>query len=45
MGIEGLESARKFVEESPLYRDETKWKLSGWSCQFGNKPHPKDHDA
>ena len=45
MGIEGLESARNFVEGSPLYSDEKKWKLNGWSCQFGNKPRPKDHEA
>jgi hypothetical protein len=38
LGIEGLTSAKDFVEKHPLYHA---WRLKGWSCQIGNKPAPR----
>jgi hypothetical protein len=38
LGVEGLNSAKEFVEKHPLYHT---WQFRGWSCQIGNKPAPK----
>jgi hypothetical protein len=37
LGVEGMESAKDFWLQHPLYHT---WKFKGWSCQFGNKPAP-----
>ena len=34
LGVEGLNSAKEFVEKHPLYHT---WQFRGWSCQIGNK--------
>jgi hypothetical protein len=44
MGIEGMVSAQKFIEEHPLYGTGN-WHFGGWSCQIGNKQRPKDHET
>lgn len=45
LGASGQNSAKKFVEEHPLYSDTSKWKFAGWQCQMGNKPRPKSNEA
>ena len=42
LGVEGLNSAKEFVEKHPLYHT---WQFRGWSCQIGNKPAPKRGQA
>ena len=42
LGVEGLNSAKEFVEKHPLYHT---WQFKGWSCQIGNKPAPKKGQA
>jgi hypothetical protein len=42
LGVEGLNSAKEFVESHPLYRT---WRFKGWSCQVGNKQAPKKGQA
>jgi len=42
LGVEGLSSAKDFVEQHPLYHT---WQFKGWSCQIGNKPAPKKGQA
>jgi hypothetical protein len=42
LGVEGLYSAKEFVEKHPLYHT---WQFKGWSCQIGNKPAPKRGQA
>jgi len=42
LGVEGLNSAKEFVEKHPLYHT---WQFKGWSCQIGNKPAPKRGQA
>ena len=42
LGVEGLNSAKEFVEKHPLYHT---WQLKGWSCQIGNKPAPRKGQA
>ena len=37
MGIEGLNSAKEFVANHPLYHT---WELKGWACQIGNRKAP-----
>lgn len=37
MGLNGLVTAKKFVENHALYHD---WKLKGWACQIGNRAAP-----
>jgi hypothetical protein len=38
LGVDGLRSAKEFVEKHPLYHT---WRFKGWSCEMGNKPIPK----
>ena len=33
LGVDGLSSAKEFVEKHPLYHT---WRFKGWSCQIGN---------
>ena len=35
LGVEGLYSAKEFVEKHPVYHT---WQFKAWSCQIGNKP-------
>ena len=42
LGVDGLSSAKEFVEQHPLYHT---WQFKGWSCQIGNKPAPKKGQA
>jgi hypothetical protein len=42
LGVEGLSSAKEFVEKHPLYHA---WRFKGWSCQIGNRPAPKKGQA
>ena len=42
LGVEGLSSAKEFVEKHPLYHT---WRFKGWSCQIGNRPAPKKGQA
>ena len=42
LGVEGLSSAKEFVEKHPLYHA---WRFKGWSCQIGNRPSPKRGQA
>lgn len=42
MGLVGLESAREFWEQHPLYHS---WQFKGWSCQIGNRAPPAKSKA
>ena len=42
LGVEGLHSAKDFVEKHPLYHT---WRLKGWSCQIGSKLPPRRGQA
>ena len=42
LGVDGLSSAKEFMEQHPLYHA---WQFKGWSCQIGNKPAPKKGQA
>jgi hypothetical protein len=42
LGVEGLNSAKEFVEKHPFYHT---WQFKDWSCQIGNKPAPKRGQA
>jgi hypothetical protein len=35
LGIEGMISAKQFVETHPRYH---LWQLRGWKCQIGSRP-------
>jgi hypothetical protein len=37
MGLEGMESAKQFWEQHPLYHS---WQFKGWACQIGNSAPP-----
>jgi hypothetical protein len=37
MGLVGLESAREFWEQHPLYHS---WQFKGWSCQIATARRP-----
>jgi hypothetical protein len=37
MGLEGMESAKEFWQNHPLYRS---WQFKGWACQIGNGAPP-----
>lgn len=42
LGVEGLSSAKEFVENHPLYHT---WRFKDRSCQIGNRPAPKKGQA
>jgi hypothetical protein len=42
LGVVGLESAKEFWEQHPLYHN---WQFKGWSCQFGNRAPLRDGKA
>ena len=39
LGVEGLSSAKEFVENHPLYHT---WRFKGWSCQIGNRARSEE---
>ena len=42
LGLAGLESAKEFWEQHPIYHS---WKFKGWSCQIGNRAPPAKSNA
>jgi hypothetical protein len=44
LGYQGESSARKFIEEHPLY-SQPQWHFGGWACQMGNKEPPRGNQT
>jgi hypothetical protein len=42
MGLEGMESAKEFWENHPLYHT---WQFKGWACQIGNSAPPEKRNT